>query len=144
MTRMAVWVVILSGVVKIATLPTALRLLSPRMKPKNDARADDLATAIDAVLSVNFLMLKQNCWKRAAVLHRYLSLQGVATTIVFGVKKESGTLKGHAWLQCEGEPLLESFPPSYHVTYSFPSTESFEGHLALMTNFEAIRSRRND
>jgi len=144
MARMAAWVVILSGVVKITTLPTALRLLSPRMKPKNDARADDLATAIDAVLSVNFLMLKQNCWKRAAVLHRYLSLRGVPTTIVFGVKNESGTLKGHAWLQCEGEPLLESSPPAYHVTYSFPSSESFEGDLALMTNSEVLTSGRND
>src|SRR5437588_7718015 len=97
MARMAVWVVILSGIVKITTLPTALRLLSPKMKPKNHARADDLATAIDAVLSVNVLMLKQNCWKRAAVLHRYLSLRGVPTAIVFGVKNDSGTLKGHAW-----------------------------------------------
>ena len=145
MVRMAVWVVLLSGVVKVATLPTALRLLSPRMKSKQDARADDLATAIDAVLSVNFLGLKPNCWKRAAVLHRYLSLRGVPTTIVFGVKKEvSGALKGHAWLQSEGEPVLESSPPSYHVTYLFPSSESFEGDLALMTNSEVIASGRDD
>src|SRR2546421_3643911 len=85
MARMAVWVEILSGVVKITTLPTALRLLSPKLKPqKSAARNDDLATAINAVLSVNFLMLKQNCWKRAAVLNRYLSLRGVPTTIVLG------------------------------------------------------------
>ncbi len=144
MMRMAAWVVVLSGVVKITSLPAALRLLSPKMKPKHDARADDLATAIDAVLGVNFLMLKQNCWKRAAVLHRYLSLRGVPTTIVFGVKNESGTLKGHAWLQCEGEPLLESSPPAYHITYSFPSSESFEGDLALMANSEVIASGRDD
>ena len=136
MARMAAWVVVLSGFVRIASLPTALRLLSPKNPMSRDAaRDDDLATAIDAVLGVNFLMLKPNCWKRAAVLHRYLGLRGVPTTIVFGLRREeSGALKGHAWLQREGEPLLESNPPAYNVTYSFPSAESFEGDLAMMIN----------
>ena len=134
MARMAAWVVLLSGFVKIASLPTALRLLSPKTRATNDAaRASDLATAIDAVLGANFLMLKPSCWKRAAVLHRYLGLRGVPTTIVFGLRREdSGALKGHAWLQSEGRPVLEQTAPSYNVTYSFPSAESFEGDLAIL------------
>lgn len=136
MTRMALWVVVLSSVVKISSLPSALRLLSthPRSN-RTTASGADLATAIDAVLGVNFLVLRPSCWKRAAVLHHYLSLNGVPTTIVFGLRKEeSGELKGHAWLQSAGEPLLEKQLPAYTVTYSFPSAQSFEGDLAIMTS----------
>ena len=134
MARMSAWVVVLSGLVKFASLPSALRLLSPKTRATKDAaRASDLATAIDAVLGVHFLFLKPSCWKRAAVLHRYLGLRGVPTTIVFGLRKDDdGALKGHAWLQSEGRPVLELTAPSYNVTYSFPSAESFEGDLAIL------------
>jgi hypothetical protein len=127
---------VLSGVVKVSSLPAALRLLSTHARPNKTHSSDaDLATAIDAVLGIDFLMFRPSCWKRAAVLHRYLSLNGVPTTIVFGLRKEvDGALKGHAWLQSAGEPLLEKQLPAYTVTYSFPSAQSFEGDLAIMTS----------
>jgi hypothetical protein len=135
MARMAGWVFVLSGVVKVLSLPAALQLLSPNARHTEAALAnDELATAIDAVLGANFLMFKRSCWKRAAVLHRYLSLSGVPTTIVFGLRKEDGALKGHAWLQSSGEPVLEKRFPAYTVTYSFPSTQAFDGDLAMMTS----------
>ena len=73
------------------------------------------------LLSADFLMFKPICWKRAAVLHRYLSRNGIPTRIIFGVRNETGgKVDGHAWLEANGQPILESTPPEYVVTYSFP------------------------
>lgn len=78
-------------------------------------------------------MFTPKCWKRATVLHRFLALNGIATTIVFGVRKDAdGELKGHAWLQTDGRPFLESEPPRYNITYTFPSGQSFDTELAVM------------
>ncbi|HET7288167.1 MAG TPA: lasso peptide biosynthesis B2 protein, partial [Pyrinomonadaceae bacterium] len=71
--------------------------------------------------AIDFLIFTPVCWKRAAVLHRYLSRSGIPTRIIFGVRNESGgKVAGHAWLEREGHPILESTPPEYVVTYSFP------------------------
>jgi hypothetical protein len=67
------------------------------------------------------------------VLHRYLALRGVPTSILFGVLKDaSGELKGHAWLERDDRPVLEPPGPSYKVTYKFPSSESVEIPLQIM------------
>lgn len=136
MARMAAWILVLSGLVNLCSLPRALRLVSTGTHSKQKRQAVDrveLSTAIDAVLGANFFVFKPNCWKRATVLHRYLALRGVATKIVFGLRKEAdGELKGHAWLELEGQPILESAAPAYKTTYTFPSADPFEGELALM------------
>jgi hypothetical protein len=135
LARMATWVVILSGLVRILTLPRALRFVSTDVRTKSTGgiKSNDLSSAIDALLGLNMLMFRPNCWKRATVLHRFLALNGVATTIVFGVRKEpDGELKGHAWLQADDRPFLESEQPLYNITYSFPSRQSFDIQLAAM------------
>jgi hypothetical protein len=134
--RMATWVVILSGLVKVLTLPRALSLVATDVRSNRDANnldVQDLSTAIDALLGTNVLMFTPKCWKRATVLHRFLALNGIATKIVFGVRKETdGELKGHAWLQNDDRPFLESEPPLYTITYIFPSAQSFDTELAVM------------
>jgi hypothetical protein len=56
------------------------------------------------------------------VLYRYLALHGIETRVVFGVRKEDeGLLAGHAWLEADGQPLLEAKSPDYSITYSFPA-----------------------
>ena len=139
MVRMASWVVVLSLLVKLLSLSRALRIVSPEVREQRPAEAIDtlkLSTAIDSVLAVDFLMFKPSCWKRAAVLHRYLALAGVATTIQFGVTKDEGELKGHAWLELNGEPILENAAPNYKVTYTFPSAQAFEIDLAKIAELE--------
>ena len=134
LVRMATWVVILSALVRVLTLPRALEVVATdvRKKSTGDVRAKDLSSAIDALLGLDMLMFKPKCWKRATILHRYLALDGIATLIVFGLRKEEGELKGHAWLQSDGRPFLESEPPLYNVTYTFPSSGSFDTELAVM------------
>jgi hypothetical protein len=122
--RMSWWVVVLSATARCYSLPRALRIVagnhrSGRRLPERATR-EDLARAIDLVLSADVLMFKPICWKRAAVLHRYLSRNGIRTRIIFGVRNESGKVDGHAWLEADGQPIFETTPPDYVVTYSFP------------------------
>ena len=119
--RMAWWVMVLSVMARCYSLPRALRIVAGNPKRSRAAtNRDDLARAIDQLLSADFLMFKPICWKRAAVLHRYLTRNGIPTRIIFGVRNESGEVDGHAWLEADGQPILENTPPNYVVTYSFP------------------------
>jgi len=122
--RMAWWVAVLSVTARCYSLPRALQIVAGSENTKrlpqglNEA---ELARVIDLLLSADVLMFKPICWKRAAVLHRYLLRNGLTTRIVFGVRNETGgKVAGHAWLEANGQPILESAPPEYVVTYSFP------------------------
>ena len=138
--RMAGWVLLLSIAVKVFPLPRALGLLSTktRLTAETADTAEGktqkrLADAIDLLLKTDLFILKPICWKRAAVLHRYLALNGIATQIMFGVRRApDGRVNGHAWLEAGGKPILETTTPVYVVTYVFPSNEPFEGDLNLL------------
>ena len=134
LARMAGWVVVLSVVARLLPLSRALQIVSTEVRRRStDVDPVQLSTAIDALLEANVFVFKPSCWKRATVLHRYLALAGVATTIRFGVRKDGGReLKGHAWLELGGKPILEGSPPVYTVTYSFPSSEPFNVDLAVL------------
>lgn|SRR5574341_2179361 len=134
--RMAIWVTILSMLVKFMPLSRALQIVSTATRETSELKRDQaekLSSAMDALLETNVLMFKPSCWKRATVLHRYLALQGVSTSIVFGILKDpGGELKGHAWLEQDDRPLLEPPGPAYKVTYKFPSPQSVEIPLQIM------------
>jgi hypothetical protein len=136
MARMAVWVTILSTLVKFVPLSRALQMVSTATRGNPELSKDQiekLSIAIDALLEKNVLMFKPSCWKRATVLHRYLALRGVSTSIVFGVLKDpGGELKGHAWLEQDDQPLLEPPGPAYKVTYRFPSSQPVEIPLQIL------------
>src|SRR5688500_16531204 len=124
--RMGAWVVALSLLMRAVPLPRAMRMVAPRRKGTRPAEAAEvqarLARLLDSVLAANFWVFTPTCWKRAPVLHRYLALSGIETRVLFGVRRGEGggdALSGHAWLEAGGEPLLETTPPDYKVTYSF-------------------------
>ena len=123
--RMAWWVSVLCVTARVYSLPRALQIVAGNTNGKQPAEATtnekELARAIDLLLSVDFLIFTPICWKRAAVLHRYLSHSGIPTRIIFGVRNETdGKVAGHAWLEHDGQPILENAPPEYVITYSFP------------------------
>ncbi len=123
MLRMAGGVILFSAFVKLLPLSRALELISPQRRSvlMPAVSPQRLAALLDGLLRKNVLAFTPTCWKRAAVLHRYLALSGIETRIVFGVRKAGeNVLAGHAWLEAEGRPFLEATPPDYIVTYTFP------------------------
>ena len=134
--RMGAWVLALSFLMRLMPLPRVMRLVAPRAMRRSgrqtassaadaDAVQARLARLLDSVLAANFWVFTPTCWKRAPILHRYLALQGIETRVLFGVRREGegDALSGHAWLEAGGQPFLETTPPDYKVTYSFPTME---------------------
>jgi hypothetical protein len=124
--RMGAWVIALSLLIRVLPLPRVLRLVAPKglgRRSDDAARVEArLARLLDSLLAADFWVFTPTCWKRAPVLHRYLALRGIETRILFGVRRTGeDALNGHAWLEAGGQPLLETTPPDYKVTYSFPS-----------------------
>jgi Transglutaminase-like superfamily len=136
--RMAAWVSVLSLAVEVWPLPRALRLVSTKTRGRTNVPESEtqsrLAYAIDQLLKTELWVLKPICWKRAAVLHRYLALSGIATRVLFGVRRgEDGAISGHAWLESSNGPVEETTTLDYAVTYTFPSNTTPAVDLSLLT-----------
>ena len=81
--RMAWWVAVLSVMARAYSLPRALEIVAGKQNGGRSGEAlnrEELARTIDLLLSADVLVFKPICWKRAAVLHRYLSRNGTPTT----------------------------------------------------------------
>lgn len=127
--RMASWVGMLTVLIRILPLPRMLKLMQPRRRVTpcpniGDAETQDgLAQLLDMLLRTEFLCFTPTCWKRAPILQRYLALRNIESQVVFGVRREEDNrLKGHAWLEVNGEPLLEKESPDYIKIFTFPSS----------------------
>ena len=136
--RMAWWVSVLSVASRCFSLPRALAIVAgpdTRAARSEDTQVQQrLARLMDQLLSIDIFLFRPVCWKRAAVLHRYLARHGIRTRIIFGVRNDAdGKVAGHAWLETDGEPILENTPPDYVVTYRFPSDERFDPQLAPLS-----------
>ena len=135
LSRIAIWTLVLSCVLRLRSLPTALRTLSgptdgEPSEPTSDSQ--ELATAVDAILGMNRFVFRPVCWKRAILLRKFLAEQGHPSAVVFGVRNEGGKLTGHAWLESNGSPIYEAERPDYTVTYRFPSEELCKVDLRQM------------
>jgi hypothetical protein len=121
--RMANWLVLFTILMRFLSMPRALQFVSAPLRHggrKTDEK--ELASAVDSLLSADVFVFRPSCWKRAAILHRYLALEGIESRINFGMRKDDdGEMRGHAWLERSGRAILETTPPDYKVTYSFPA-----------------------
>jgi hypothetical protein len=136
---MAWWISVLSAAARLFPLPRALQIVSGgeeiNAHDYGQYLPQQLAQSIDTLLSADLFYFKPSCWKRAAVLRRYLSRNGIATTIQFGVRNEEmGKVDGHAWLELDGKPFLESAPPEYVVTYTYPSDKPYRAEAAILSS----------
>jgi hypothetical protein len=127
--RMAVWVVLISVLARRTSLPRAQRIASFGIRSRSAGRASftpaQLGAAIDSVLGIDLFVFRRSCWKRAMVLQRFLSINGIESRLNFGVHKTvDGIVAGHAWLEHQGRALLESDAGMYVVTFTLPLQEA--------------------
>ncbi|MFI5075808.1 MAG: lasso peptide biosynthesis B2 protein [Vicinamibacteria bacterium] len=124
--RMALWVVLVSLLARLMPLPLAHRLVSTRVRTRPNGLSADvparLARAIDRLLRLDVFVYRRSCWRRALVLQRFLALHGIDSRVNFGLKRTTGELQGHAWLERDGQPFLEDDAGAYVVTFSLPRT----------------------
>jgi len=128
--RMAFWVALISVVARTTSLPRAQRIacvgIRARSADRRSVTPAELGAAIDSVLGIDLFVFRRSCWKRALVLQRFLSLNGIESRVAFGVQKTTdGTVNGHAWLEHQGQLLLENDTgTTYIVTFTLPLQEA--------------------
>src|SRR5205814_9434012 len=109
--RMAVCTAVISIAARLLPLPKALAVITPRRRSRSSAFPPARIARLAGLVT-------RSCWKRAAVMHRYLLLAGVENRVVFGVRRAGeSALDGHAWIEVDGQPFGEAAPPDYRVTF---------------------------
>jgi Transglutaminase-like superfamily len=124
--RIGAWIALLSLPGKLISLQTMLRLTDtrPRAPRPSSIPPQQLAALVDRVFRADVAdVLHRACWKRAAVLRRFLLLNGIDADVVFGVRAGFHQLEGHAWLERDGRPFLESSLTDYVITFRYPSRD---------------------
>jgi hypothetical protein len=122
---MTCWVVLVSSAARLCSIPRLFKLVTPLgqgvFRCETRLAPSRLAAMLDEILRTNVAALTPTCWKRAAVLYRYLRLAGHEPRILFGLRKPADPpLTGHAWVEVNGTPVFEATPPDFVVVYSFP------------------------
>ena len=125
MARMIVAYVAVSALARLLPLPRAFALISPRLGSRGEGqeRPNAIVNALDTLLVAGIPGIHPQCWRRAAVLHRFLRVAGIDTAIVFGVRTDgTRTVEAHAWVEREGAPFAEAADTKgYQRVFEFPT-----------------------
>jgi len=122
MAAVAAWVPVL---MRVTSLPRAMTVLDPGLGPRAAG-----ATVLERHLRVAEGLFRDarrrlgsNCMRRSLVLFRFLRRAGFGAEIVFGIKRGGDKgLDGHAWIELDGEPILEDGDPraEFSVVFRYP------------------------
>ena len=131
--RVAVWTLAAPTLLRVLSLPTLMKIVTPTTKPgpfqeEHLSKTDLVSTYVDAFLTKwNPEKTDKSCLRRSLVVYRFARLDGIPAHFCTGVKKKNGELKGHAWVEIDGlrryDPL-EAEP--YHRTFYYPGVEKEE------------------
>jgi hypothetical protein len=94
-----------------------IRKLSNHKQKKNNSNISSLKRVVLIRLILKYFLLSKNCFHRAFISTIILKDSGINAQFVIGVSLDS-SFKSHAWVECKGSPILESFELSkYKVIY---------------------------
>jgi hypothetical protein len=82
---------------------------------EGDPRRAAHRTAALLTAVARYVFPRPNCLHRSLVLDRVLAAQGIASDIRYGVRRRDGRFEAHAWVEHDGEPLME--PGDLHCEY---------------------------
>ena len=115
-------------------MPDLVRRFDASARSGGTPRPDDLAHVVWLTKAVLFRLYRTDfCMKQSLVLFGLLSERGLPVQIVFGVKKEAGELKGHAWVELDGAPVGENVDPrtAYAPAYTYTAGAASDDPSAI-------------
>jgi Transglutaminase-like superfamily len=128
--RIFLWVQAVPFLYKLLSLPTLLNILTPRNKivlkitPELLARGEIMHRYCTRILRENPENMGKMCLRRSLVMYRFLRMSGIAAVFYVGVRKEEQELKGHAWIEINGEYFMNRESHiKYFVTFSYPEDD---------------------
>lgn len=119
------WLLLFQAWLLLLVVDVALRILpfhvvQSWLKPPKQATATPAEQA-EAVIrrtsdfvgrAARHHLYPMTCLRRSMVLHWFLSRHGIATELLFGVRREQEKLQAHAWLEYQGQPIGEEESPT--------------------------------
>ena len=124
MLRMTGAYAAVSLLARVTSLPRAFEAMSPALRgvAPDEARVERTVDALNTLLEAGVPGIHPQCWRRAAVLRRFLRFEGVDTSIVFGIAPSTASaVEAHAWIERNGRPFAEAEDVSaYRRVFEFP------------------------
>lgn len=99
------WLTVLPLLKRLVPLPKLARFMWSRGSP--EGRRPDREQRATAIVRGFSRSSGGNCLERSLILYRFLSRANADPTLVTGMGKSGGFI-GHAWVEVEGRPLLET------------------------------------
>lgn len=129
--RTVMWLIWLPFARRLLALPRLARVAAGTAGPPDSPdmkRVDELLWVIRGVLRRTHR--RDFCVPQSLILFRFLRGWGYPATLRFGARVEAGRVKGHAWVDLDGEPVGQSHDPrsAYRVTFSYPPDEGTASH----------------
>lgn len=107
LVRMLFWRVTLPVARRFVAAERLARFLArPRLRP-----SEDVSTAV-RIASRLWRSADGPCLERSLALYHELGRLGASPELVLGVAKEGDRVLGHAWVEVNGRPLLDSIDPN--------------------------------
>jgi hypothetical protein len=104
--RMAVWAIVLPPLKRVVRLEILARIMwSDAARGASDT---DKVIALSRLLTRRTASSAGSCYERSLLAYRFLSQRGAEVSLVAAVKKEHGSVTGHAWVTVDGAPVGES------------------------------------
>lgn len=72
-----------------------------------------------------------NCFERSFVVYRLLSGMGAEPRIAIGLQKQAGEVRGHAWVEVDGQPIHDS--PAFLERFDTVAVVGARGAVERMT-----------
>lgn len=105
--RMAGWALVLPPLKRVVRLEALARVMWNGREARGEPDTDKIL-ALSRLLTRRTASSPGSCYERSLLAYRFLSQRGVEPRLVAAVKKEDGSVTGHAWVTVGGVPLGES------------------------------------
>jgi hypothetical protein len=107
--RMTAWAIalrVLKRVVPLARLTRAMwRDSSSRKSPHG---VEEIVALVRRACRLARLRRQTNCLERSLIGYRYLAAANASPRLVTGVRRVGQEVHGHAWVEVDGQPVLET------------------------------------
>jgi len=105
--RMGAWAAVLPVLKRVVRLETLARIMWSEREARSEVDADKIFT-LSHLLTQRPPRSTERCYERSLIAYRFLSQRGADPRLVAAVKKEGGSIAGHAWVTVGGTALGES------------------------------------
>jgi len=105
--RMLGWAMVLPLLKRVVPPPALARLMWCPPRGQGDGDRVETIVALSRLVTRARPGSARNCYERSLIAYRYLARAGAAPKLVVGVRREGGSISGHAWVSVRGRSLWE-------------------------------------